>query len=79
MTGWIRRRARWFTKHVERIVMHPDGGIYVASGKWDLLGSLGVCRGAESNCLRRPFQGRALPMSYLGTGTTNDSTEKVLE
>lgn len=27
------------------------------------------CRGAELNCLRRPFQGRALPVSYLGTGT----------
>src|SRR6185437_9931522 len=26
------------------------------------------CRGAELNCLRRPFQGRALPVSYLGTG-----------
>src|SRR5713101_2317276 len=26
------------------------------------------CRGAESNCLRRPFQGRALPVSYPGTG-----------
>ena len=25
------------------------------------------CRGAELNCLRRPFQGRALPVSYLGT------------
>jgi hypothetical protein len=30
--------------------------------------TLGVCRGAELNCLRRPFQGRALPVSYLGTG-----------
>jgi hypothetical protein len=27
------------------------------------------------NCLRRPFQGRALPVSYLGTGTINDFTE----
>ena len=26
-----------------------------------------MCRGAELNCLRRPFQGRALPVSYLGT------------
>jgi hypothetical protein len=38
-------------------------------------GANGVCRGAELNCLRRPFQGRALPVSYLGTGTTQDSTE----
>jgi hypothetical protein len=32
------------------------------------------CRGAELNCLRRPFQGRALPVSYLGT--SKDFTEK---
>src|SRR5487761_1483504 len=32
------------------------------------------CRGAELNCLRRPFQGRALPVSYLGTGTISDFT-----
>jgi hypothetical protein len=25
------------------------------------------CRGAESNCLRPPFQGGALPVSYPGT------------
>jgi hypothetical protein len=34
----------------------------------------GWCRGAESNCLRRPFQGRALPVSYLGTGMENNFT-----
>jgi hypothetical protein len=27
----------------------------------------GWCRGAESNCLRPPFQGGALPVSYPGT------------
>ena len=32
------------------------------------------CRGAESNCLRRPFQGRALPVSYPGTVGNEDST-----
>jgi hypothetical protein len=37
------------------------------------------CRGAELNCLRRPFQGRALPVSYLGTGSIKDSTEKAAE
>jgi hypothetical protein len=55
--------------------MDPEGGIYVASGSRNLLGSdtlgperaLGWCRGAELNCLRRPFQGRALPVSYPGT------------
>jgi site-specific DNA recombinase len=66
----------YLTKHVEKIEMDPEGGIYVASGSWNLLGSdtlgaertLGMCRGAELNCLRRPFQGRALPVSYPGTG-----------
>ena len=38
-------------------------------------GTLGWCRGAELNCLRRPFQGRALPVSYLGTQTIRDFTE----
>ena len=28
----------WLTKHVEQIVMEPNGGIYVASGNWNLLG-----------------------------------------
>ncbi len=28
----------WLTKHVERIVMKPDGEIYIASGNWNLLG-----------------------------------------
>ena len=28
----------WLTKHVERIVMEPNGRIYIASGKWNLLG-----------------------------------------
>ena len=59
-----------------RIEMYPEGGVYVASGSWNLSGSdtlgaeqtLGWCRGAELNCLRRPFQGRALPVSYPGTG-----------
>jgi hypothetical protein len=55
-------------KHVQRIDMRPDGKSYVASGSWDFLGDArGWCRGAELNCLRRPFQGRALPVSYLGT------------
>ena len=66
----------YLTKHVEKITMDPEGGVYVASGSWNLLGSdtlgaertLGMCRGAELNCLRRPFQGRALPVSYPGTG-----------
>src|SRR5207253_3544694 len=31
-------------------------------------GANGWCRGPESNWLRPPFQGGALPMSYPGTG-----------
>jgi hypothetical protein len=44
----------YLTKHVEKIVMDPEGGVYVASGSWNLLGdtlgaerTLGACRGAE--------------------------------
>ena len=36
----------WLSKHVERIVMQPDGAIYVASGNWKLLG-VGRWDGAE--------------------------------
>jgi hypothetical protein len=43
--------------------------MYIASGGWNLIGeTLGMCRGGELNSLRRPFQGRALPVSYPGTG-----------
>src|SRR5580704_7714584 len=67
-------------KHVQEIVIaQEEGGEIKYKGEWDLLGDaaqLGVCRGPESDWLRRPFQGRALPMSYLGTRTMKDSTEK---
>jgi site-specific DNA recombinase len=59
----------YLARHVEKIVMEPHGKMYVASGGWNLLGeTLGWCRGGELNSLRRPFQGRALPVSYPGTG-----------
>jgi hypothetical protein len=65
----------YLTRHVEKIVMEPHGKMYVASGGWKLLGeTLGMCRGGELNSLRRPFQGRALPVSYPGTGAEKDST-----
>src|SRR5580692_3100357 len=38
-----------------------------AAGARFVGGAMGWCRGAELNCLRRPFQGRALPVSYPGT------------
>jgi hypothetical protein len=55
--------------------MDPEGGLRsiweLKFPRSDMLGAertLGWCRGAELNCLRRPFQGRALPVSYPGTG-----------
>src|ERR1700686_615063 len=36
---------------------------------WDTC-TQGMCRGGELNSLRRPFQGRALPVSYPGTGAS---------
>src|SRR5262249_15410629 len=60
-------------KHVEKITLEPSGKVVVASGNWDLLGegTLGWCRGPESNWLRPPFQGGALPMSYPGSKATS--------
>ena len=59
-------------KHIESITLFPEGkGREIRyKGSWKILGVRlqGVCRGPESDWLRRPFQGRALPMSYLGTG-----------
>jgi len=36
----------YLAKHVEKIVMEPDGGMYVATGSWNLLG-VGRWDGAE--------------------------------
>src|SRR6266581_4955528 len=41
-------------------------GAFLLAWRW--------CRGGELNSLRRPFQGRALPVSYPGTGAVKDST-----
>ena len=56
-------------KHFGKITLTPEGQhTYVATGTWDLLGwrRIAWCRGPESNWLRPPFQGGALPMSYPG-------------
>src|SRR5262249_25320216 len=55
-------------KHVTKITLTPEGKTYIAKGTWDLLGWWRItwCRGPESNWLRPPFQGGALPMSYPG-------------
>jgi hypothetical protein len=56
-------------KHVQKIMLTPEGRTYIASGTWNVLGAEnhGWCRGPESNWLRPPFQGGALPVSYPGT------------
>jgi hypothetical protein len=36
----------WLSKQIDQILAHPDGGIYVASGSWSLLG-VGRWDGAE--------------------------------
>jgi site-specific DNA recombinase len=56
-------------KHVQKITLTPEGQTYIASGTWSVLGAWqhGWCRGPESNWLRPPFQGGALPVSYPGT------------
>jgi site-specific DNA recombinase len=69
-------------KHVQSITLTPEGRSYVASGTWDLLGTdarqHGWCRGPESNWLRPPFQGGALPVSYPGTSTTYEWAKPVV-
>ena len=65
-------RPSRFAKHVEAIVMEPTGKSVCSVREVEFVErpTLEWCRGAELNCLRRPFQGRALPVSYLGTRTT---------
>ncbi len=36
----VQTARAFLTKHVEKIVMQPDGGSYVASGSWNLLGGI---------------------------------------
>ena len=75
LNGDVATARAYLTKHVAKIIMDPDEGIFVASGSWNLLGDTqGMCRGGELNSLRRPFQGRALPVSYPGTGAVKDFT-----
>ena len=69
LTGEPRLVRAEIAKHVEKITLTPEEGptsqrvhgIY--SGLW----LLEWCRGPESNWLRPPFQGGALPVSYPGT------------
>lgn len=42
LTGEPRLARAEIAKHVEKIVLDPDGRIYVASGTWDLLGGVAV-------------------------------------
>jgi hypothetical protein len=67
-------------RHIDSITLLPEGdGAVRYKGNWKLLGGREWCRGAELNCLRRPFQGRALPVSYLGTGTASNFTESAAQ
>jgi hypothetical protein len=65
LTGGAATARAWLTKHVDKIVMQPDGGIYVASGKWDLLGS-GRGDGAEGAvCSLLPHLRGVIPFEGL--------------
>ena len=56
-------------KEIEDFVMRRLGDIH--SLLTEPVGrTFGWCRGPESNWLRPPFQGGALPVSYPGTQTT---------
>ena len=67
--GEPRLAREGIAKHVQKIILKPTHRTYVASGIWDWLGAWRIawCQGPESNWLRPPFQGGALPMSYPGT------------
>ncbi len=55
-------------KHIEKITLTPSGQCYIASGlEFRRAWQYRWCRGPESNWLRPPFQGGALPLSYPGT------------
>src|SRR5450755_3787192 len=68
-------RLRRIPKHLEcRLVvglvgtrMAPLTHIAARAWGWLAVRLLGWCQGPESNWLRPPFQGGALPMSYPGT------------
>jgi site-specific DNA recombinase len=65
LTGGAATARAWLTKHVDKIVMQPDGGIYVASGKWDLLGP-GRWDGAEGAvCSLLPHLRGVIPFEGL--------------
>ena len=67
-------------RHIVAITLLPEGdGGHSLQVELEAARRYGWCRGPESDWLRRPFQGRALPVSYLGTGASNDSTENSAE
>jgi hypothetical protein len=67
-------------KHVQKITLTPAGRTYVAAGGGICSGAWrhGWCRGPESNWLRPPFQGGALPLSYPGSRTNLSILESAL-
>ena len=69
LTGEPRLVRGEIAKHVEKIILTPEEGPTspLASGICSEVWLLQWCRGPESNWLRPPFQGGALPVSYPGT------------
>ncbi len=64
----VPRAKAELSKHCTAITLTPEAAGFRISGDWNLLGGRsGWCRGPESNWLRPPFQGGALPLSYPGT------------
>lgn len=55
----VRTARAYLMKHVEKIVMEPDGRAYVASGNWNLLGPIrwdGAGGQNSTQSLELPFQ-----------------------
>ena len=68
LTGDVQRAKSELAKPCTEITLTPEGQTYEIKRGLELVGrTFGWCRGPESNWLRPPFQGGALPMSYPGS------------
>jgi chromosome segregation ATPase len=59
LAGDVPRAKAELAKHCTEITLTPEGESYKLSGEWNLVGDVRSdgAGGAESNCLRPPFQG----------------------